>query len=347
MCKTPYGTEKGIRVAYGHDRFPYSMAGTDDITAGGGLKYHHLHGVYPHSSRSFNVLYGVSSSHSHQMLGLARRAKKLGIPFIWNQNGTYFPLAYPPDIVEKGNRLMAELFLLADRVLYQSEFCRKAAEYFLGHRTHHTEILYNAVDMSLFKPPESRPGVFTLAICGSHHDPYRLPLAVETLAVVKRTIHTARLVIAGRAGERQLKEIRTMASSVGVADSVDISGPYRQMDAPALYGSAHVLLHTKYADPCPSVVIEAMGCGLPVVYSKTGGTPELVGDDAGYGIETPLDWYTPRPPSPEELAEGVCRVADSLACYSKAARSRAVERFDLMAWLKRHQEVFEDVVSNT
>lgn len=330
-----------VLATYGHSGFPGAVAESGAITVGGAVKYRHLNAIFPHAGRVFNILYAVSSSHTPQMLALARRAKCQGIPFVWNQNGTYFPLAYPSNVVEQGNRQMAELLHLADRVLYQSEFCRFAADHFLGSRTQGAEILYNAVNMSAFKPPASRPAAFTLAICGSHHDPYRLPLAVQTLAVVRRTIRDARLYIAGRASSDQLREVCGLASTAGVADAVDISGPYRQEDAPSVYGAAHVLLHTKYADPCPSVVIEAMGCGLPIVYSKTGGTPELVGEEAGYGVPGELDWYTPRPPSAEDMAEGVCVVAERLKSYSSAARERAVEKFDLKPWLERHRQVFE------
>ena len=53
---------------------------------------------------------------------------------------------------------------------------------------------------------------------------------------------------------------------------------------------AHLLLHTKVKDPCPSTVVEAMACGLPVVYPASGGTVELVGDEAGIGVAHADTW---------------------------------------------------------
>ena len=37
----------------------------------------------------------------------------------------------------------------------------------------------------------------------------------------------------------------------------------------------------KYKDPCPNSVIEAMSCGLPILYSNSGGLPELVNNGCG------------------------------------------------------------------
>ena len=86
-----------------------------------------------------------------------------------------------------------------------------------------------------------------------------------------------------------------------------------------------------------------MACGLPVVYSASGGVPELVGEDAGVGVPAPLDWEQDHPPDPEELAEGVRRVAERLDEHRAAARERAL-RFDLRRWVERHREVFEGLV---
>ncbi len=82
-------------------------------------------------------------------------------------------------------------------------------------------------------------------------------------------------------------------------------GEYAQRDAPAIFRQAHVLLHTKVNDPCPTLVLEAMACGLPVVYPRSGGTVELVGDEAGVGVPHPDGFERDEPPPPEALAEAV------------------------------------------
>ena len=86
-----------------------------------------------------------------------------------------------------------------------------------------------------------------------------------------------------------------------------------------------------------------MACGLPVVYSASGGTPELVGDDAGQGIPAPLDYERDHPPEAAELAEAVTAVAERLDERAAAARERALG-FDRQAWVERHREVFAQLV---
>jgi len=45
--------------------------------------------------------------------------------------------------------------------------------------------------------------------------------------------------------------------------------------------SADIFLNLSENDPCPNIVLEAMACGLPVLFVPSGGVPELVGDSAG------------------------------------------------------------------
>jgi glycosyltransferase involved in cell wall biosynthesis len=67
------------------------------------------------------------------------------------------------------------------------------------------------------------------------------------------------------------------ARELKLQDHVTFTGSYTQQQAVDIYRGADVLLHTQYNDACPSVVLEAMACGLPVVYSNSGGVGELVG----------------------------------------------------------------------
>ena len=84
------------------------------------------------------------------------------------------------------------------------------------------------------------------------------------------------LSIAGYINSTLQKKIIEIVESLGITDSVSLIGRYNQIDAPVIYRSAHVLIHLKYLDPCPNVVIEGMASGLPVIYSESGGTAELV-----------------------------------------------------------------------
>ena len=111
-----------------------------------------------------------------------------------------------------------------------------------------------------------------------------------------------------------------------------------------MFRRAHVLLHTKVNDPCPTVVIEAMACGVPVAYPASGGTVELVGD-VGWGRRAPRRRLrSRRAASGRGLAAAVSAVLADRDRYASAARSRTVERFALADWLDRHAAIFAELV---
>jgi len=96
-------------------------------------------------------------------------------------------------------------------------------------------------------------------------------------------------------------------------------------------------------DPCPTTVIEALACGVPVAYAASGGTVELVGDEGGVGVPHPDGYERDEPPSPEALAAAVDAVLADRDRYAEGARRRAVERFGLGDWLDRHAALFEEL----
>jgi len=319
---------QGLRVFYGHDLVP----GPGEAVAGGTAKFQRLAARFPNSPTDFSLLYLGSTWLPRDLRPLLWLARRRGAPIVVNQSGVAYP-GWAGAATEEINRQFRRALLSADPVLYQSEFCKRSADEFLGEPHGTWEVLYNAVDVERFTPGSAPPdGPAVLLLGGDQTQAYRLELGLRTLA----QLPGARLLVTGRL----VSDPQPLLHELGIADRVELAGRYAQSDAPDLFRRAHLLLHTKVLDPCPSLVIEAMACGLPVVYAASGGTVELVGDEAGIGVPHPESWERDQPPSPEALAAAVRRVFADRERYAAAARRRS-ERFALGPWLERHAEAFE------
>jgi glycosyltransferase involved in cell wall biosynthesis len=323
----------GVRVFYGHDRVPLP----GEPVAGGTAKFQRLATRFPNHPTDFSLLYLGSTWLPRDLgllLGLARRR---GIPLLVNQNGVGYP-GWAGDATEAFNRPLRRILAQAEHVLYQSEFCKRAADEWVGKSGGTWEVLHNAVDVERFTPASRSPeGGPVLLLGGDQYQAYRLELGLETLAALLPAHPDAQLLVTGRL----VTPIEPTVQRLGLDGRVHVLGRYAQVDAPAIFRRAHALLHTKVNDPCPSLVIEAMACGLPVVYARSGGVPELVGDEAGVGVPHPDGFERDDPPAPEAMADAMSRVLAELPSYAAAARRRAVERFALEPWLSRHAELFE------
>jgi glycosyltransferase involved in cell wall biosynthesis len=326
----------GVRVFYGHDRVP--AAG--ERAAGGSVKMQKLNERFPNSPADFSILYLGTTWLPRDLDPLLRLARRRGAAIVVNQDGVGYP-GWAGDRAEDVNRPLRRCLLAADHVVYQSQFSKLSADVFLGEPGGSWEILPNAVDVERFSPAATPPpNGPVLLLGGDQTQEYRLELALRVLAVLRARQPSARLLVTGRL----VSPLEPRLDELGLREHVFLLGEYAQRDAPAIFRRAHVLLHTKVKDPCPTLVLEAMASGLPVVYPASGGTVELVGDEAGVGVEHPDTWERDEPPSPEELAEAVEVVLADLRRYSEAARLRAVERFALEPWLDRHAELFERLV---
>lgn len=79
------------------------------------------------------------------------------------------------------------------------------------------------------------------------------------------------------AGDGPLRStLGKLADDLGVSTIVEFRGAVH--DIPAFLSGAKFLVHTSESEGCPNVVMEAMGCGLPVVAMETGEIPYLVED---------------------------------------------------------------------
>jgi glycosyltransferase involved in cell wall biosynthesis len=326
-----------VRVFYGHDLVPRP----GDPVAGGTAKFQRLAERFPNRPTRFTLLYLGSTWLPRDLGPLLGIARRRNAPIVVNQSGVAYP-GWAGAATEAINRQFRRALLAADHVLYQSEFCKRSADTFLGEPRGSWDVLYNAVDVDRFTPAATPPsGGPVLVLGGDQTQAYRLEVALRTLSRFLDSEPDARLLVMGRVVSPQ----EQLIAELGLRGKVEFLGRYAQRDAPSLFRRAHLLLHTKVNDPCPSAVIEAMSCGLPVVYAASGGTVELVGSVAGIGVPHADGWDRDEPPSPDQLAEAVAKVLADLPSYATAARRRAVERFALGPWLDRHAELFAELVT--
>lgn len=324
----------------------YGGARSGDL--GGALvKLKRLSEHFPESRWQYNLVYLLSNAPylSARALDWLRRRK---IPIALNQNGVFYPGWYAGDW-QKMNKIMAIAYHRADYVFWQSEFCMRSADHFLGKREGAGEVLFNAIDTQhLFRPAEvsvDRPFTFLLTGRIDAHLAYRLESSISGLRAARNAGLDCRLLVAGWVEDSALMRSRQLARDLGIMEQVDFLGAYTQNAAPSIYHRADAYIMTKYQDPCPNTVIEAMACGLPVLYSASGGIPEQVGPDAGVGMSVPESWgdvvYTP---SPEAIGAGMVEIASRAVSMSVAARRRAESKFDIAYWIQRHRQIFQHLL---
>ena len=152
-------------------------------------------------------------------------------------------------------------------------------------------VIRNGLDLQRFRPPtpdehaQARralgwPDQPVFLFVGSGFD--RKGVAVALRALARGTLHRqALLVVVGH--DKHLARYQALARSLGVAQAVRFEGP-RDDVLPYYHAADAFVLPTLY-DPQSNAMLEAMGCGLPVITSTGCGAAELLSADAGYVVD--------------------------------------------------------------
>lgn len=103
-----------------------------------------------------------------------------------------------------------------------------------------------------------------------------------------------------------------------------------------LYSEADVLINPTYADNFPTVNLEALACGTPVITYKTGGSPEAIDENTGVVVEQ----------GDVEALAGAIRQMKEKPLSSKDCRKRAEERFDKDKCFEKYIDLYNELLKN-
>ena len=101
-----------------------------------------------------------------------------------------------------------------------------------------------------------------------------------------------------------------------------------------LYSDSDVLINPTYADTFPTVNLEALACGTPVITYRTGGSPEAVDEKTGIVVEQG---------DIGALADAIRQMKES-PLSSEACRKRAEEHFDKDKCFAKYIELYDELL---
>jgi glycosyltransferase involved in cell wall biosynthesis len=180
-------------------------------------------------------------------------------------------------------------------------------------------VVHNGVDTELFRPlPEIRKVPGRIITTASADVPLKgLIFLVEALAKL-RTERDVELVVIGKT--KRDGPIARAIARFGVEDAVSFHSGVGWAELVELYAGAEVAVVPSLYEGFSLPAIEAMACGVPVVATRAGALPEVVGDSGT--LVAPGD--------ASELASAIGALLGDPARRARSgakARTRAVSRF--------------------
>ena len=151
------------------------------------------------------------------------------------------------------------------------------------------------------------------------------------IEAVARAKTKPRLILLGEGPERS--SLEHLIAICGLSDRVELRGYVK--DLASIYAQGKMLVLPSRSEAFGNVIVEALGYGLPVVATRSGGPPEVLGDGA-HGRLVAVD----------DIDAMAAAIDGTLADPGDPAKHRArAEDFSLEHALDRFEAVIESVIA--
>ena len=188
------------------------------------------------------------------------------------------------------------------------------------------EIIHNGIDLDVFKPSKEKlqDGVYKILAVSNVWNKEKG--YYDILKLRKLLPSEYEITIVGLTTEQQKslpQGINGILRTQNIQEMVD------------LYSSANVLINPTYADTFPTINIEALACGTPVITYETGGSPEIIDSDTGIVIEQG---------NIEQLTFAIKKLRNT-SLKDEDCRRRAEKYFNKDERFMDYVKLFEDLIS--
>lgn len=204
-----------------------------------------------------------------ELVGAALSA--FGKPFVLSLHGGALP-AFACDHPRRVRRLLGAAAAVTAPSPYLQHQMR---DYCRGIRVHP-----NPIDTSQYRfRARPRPAP-RLVWVRAFHDLYNPAMAIEAVRALQPHVPGLMLTMAGPdKGDGCWQRTQALVADYGLAAQVHFAGGVAPSAVPALLGGHDIFLNTTRTDNTPVSMLEAMAAGLPVISTRAGGVPYLVGHE--------------------------------------------------------------------
>jgi glycosyltransferase involved in cell wall biosynthesis len=229
---------------------------------------------------------------------------------------------------------------LADRILTVSEAARRDLRAWFRLPEDRIRVVTEGPD-AIFSPRPAgeesdaalertgiAPGTRYLLYVGGLSPHKNLPRLIEAFAAATASAGSdqddLKLILVGDLGDvfhTHVPELRETVARLGLGSRVLFPGYVPDADLVFLYNQAIALVQPSLLEGFGLPAVEAMACGVPVLYSRAGSLPEVVGD-AGLDFE---------PTDVADMARSLCRLLGDGALRRRLA-GRAESRARRFTW---------------
>ncbi|MEE0235972.1 MAG: glycosyltransferase [Bacteroidales bacterium] len=197
-----------------------------------------------------------------------------------------------------------------------------------------SNVIYNGIDLQLFNKNTAKPVALTI----TEND--KIILGVSSVWTASKGLDdfkklrsklpsNIKIILVGLKPE-QIQELPDGIIGVERTQSAAHLAGY--------YTMANVFVNPTYADTFPTVNLEALACGTPVITYKTGGSPEAITAQTGYIVEQG---------DIDALCEAINYVLQKgKTHYEQPCRQRAEEYFDKTKCYQKYIELYKQILSH-
>jgi len=181
---------------------------------------------------------------------------------------------------------------------------------------------------------------FKVLFCANMHikkGPYELLNAVP---FVLEKYPQTKFIFVGEG--KELENLKEKSMELSIENNVDFTGYISNIEKIKIFKNSNIFVYPSYyGEGFPTVILEAMGAGMPLVTTPVAGLADaLENGKQGLIIKS-------IPPEPEEIADKIIRLIENpelMKAMSKNNLKEAKEKYDINVVCKKIERIYEEIL---